>query len=172
MLNLLKIVRLSKLGEIINKANFDEEIKSYLRISKLIFMLIIVMHLVGCLWHHITINMNHQDLWVPPIDFVWCGRYDSINSRKTLYQLYSKDHFHKYFIFLYNAVLFLGANEMGPRNNFEIFVCILLLVFMSIFNAWLFGDMAVQQEMHGRKQAQFQEEIDIANTAMKQMDLP
>lgn len=37
MLNILKIVRLLKLGDIINKANFDEETKSLLRISKLIF---------------------------------------------------------------------------------------------------------------------------------------
>lgn len=43
---------------------------------------------------------------------------------------------------------------------------------MAIFNAWLFGDMAVLTEMSGRKQAEFQEQIDIANTAMKQMDLP
>lgn len=37
MLNILKIVRLLKLGDIINKANFDEETKSLLRICKLIF---------------------------------------------------------------------------------------------------------------------------------------
>jgi hypothetical protein len=43
---------------------------------------------------------------------------------------------------------------------------------MAIFNAWLFGDMSVLSEMSGRKQAQFQEQIDVANTAMKQMDLP
>ena len=43
---------------------------------------------------------------------------------------------------------------------------------MAIFNASLFGDMAVLTEMSGRKQALFQEQIDIANTAMKQLDLP
>ena len=61
----------------------------------------------------------------------------------------------KYFIFLYNAVLFLGGNEMGPRDDWELFFTVLLLMTMSIFNAWLFGDMAVQQEMSGRKAAIF-----------------
>ena len=79
---------------------------------------------------------------------------------------------YKYLVNLYNAVLFLGGNEMGPRTNLEICLCTIILVCMAIFNAWLFGDMAVLTEMSGRKQAQFQEQIDIANTAMKQMDLP
>ena len=61
---------------------------------------------------------------------------------------------------------------MGPRTNIEIVLCTTILVGMTIFNAALFGDMAVLTEMSGRKQAQFQEQIDIANTAMKVMDLP
>merc|ERR1712224_544869 len=65
-----------------------------------------------------------------------------------------------------------GGNEMGPRDNIEILTCICILVFMAIFNAWLFGDMAVLAEMSGRKMAYYQEQIGIANTAMKQMDLP
>ena len=61
---------------------------------------------------------------------------------------------------------------MGPRTDYEIIFCTSILIGMAIFNAALFGDMAVLTEMSGRKQAQFQEQIDVANTAMKQMDLP
>ena len=56
---------------------------------------------------------------------------------------------------------------MGPRDTLEIYVCVFILVFMAIFNAWLFGDMAVLAEMSGRKMAEYQEQIDVANTAMK-----
>jgi len=136
--NILKIVRLTKLGDIINKANFDEETKSMLRISKLIFTLILVMHVVGCFWHAVCIDGGTNDLWIPPLDFVWASKYPQI------YSMYEKDITHRYLIFLYNAVLFLGGNEMGPRSDTEIAVCIIILIFMSIFNAWLFGDMAVQ----------------------------
>tara|TARA_B110001450_G_C17461497_1_gene416421 strand:+ start:76 stop:255 length:180 start_codon:yes stop_codon:yes gene_type:complete len=58
-------------------------------------------------------------------------------------------------VYLYNAVLFLGGNEMGPRTETEILICTIILVVMAIFNAWLFGDMAVLSEMSGRKMAQF-----------------
>ena len=86
MLNLLKIVRLQKLGDIINKSNVDEEMKSLLRICKLVFMLVIVMHIVGCFWHYITIKVNDRPEWVPPLDFVWAGKYDREgNPRGTIY---------------------------------------------------------------------------------------
>lgn len=61
---------------------------------------------------------------------------------------------------------------MGPRTELELLACVAILVGLAIFNASLFGDVAVYTEMAGRKQAQFQLEIDVANTAMKQMDLP
>ena len=144
LLNLLKIVRLQKLSDIINKANFDEETKSLLRICRLVFILIIVMHVIGCFWHHVTHNYSNSDLWIPPTDFVWAGKYDAAdNPRGTIYELYKRDDLMKYFIFLYNAVLFLGGNEMGPRDDWELFFTVFLLMTMSIFNAWLFGDMAV-----------------------------
>ena len=126
-----------------------------LRIFKLVFMLVIVMHLIGCFWHKITMDGDSMDYWIPPLDFVWAGKYDKATNPNTIYKLYERDNIQVYFIFLYNAVLFLGGNEMGPRHDTEILVTILTLIFMSIFNAWLFGDMAVQQEMSGRKAALF-----------------
>jgi hypothetical protein len=107
-----------------------------------------------------------NDLWIPPLDFVWCGKYPHI------YRFYGESLVYRYFVHLYNAVLFLGGNEMGPRTTREIIVCTLILITMAIFNASLFGDMAVLTEMNGRKQAFFQEQVDVANTAMKQLDLP
>lgn len=86
--------------------------------------------------------------------------------------MYRDDDIYKYWLFLYNAMLLLGGNEFGPRTTLQSIISLILLVGMAIFNAWLFGDMAVLSEMSGRKQAQFQLQIDIANTAMKQMNLP
>ena len=80
---------------------------------------------------------------------MYAGKYPKI------YRLYTKDDSYRYLVHLYNAVLFLGGNEMGPRSTFEIIVCTIILVIMAIFNAWLFGDMALLTEMSGRKQAQF-----------------
>ena len=74
---------------------------------------------------------------------------------------------HRYAIFLYNSVLFLGGNEMGPRTSLELAASILILVMLSILNAGLFGEMAVEVEKRGRKQTMYQEQIDTAGTAMK-----
>ena len=76
------------------------------------------------------------------------GKYPQI------YRLYNKDEidmWHRYFIFLYNSVLFLGGNEMGPRTDIELASSVLILVFMSILNAGLFGEMTVEVEKKGRK---------------------
>ena len=59
---------------------------------------------------------------------------------------------HRYLIFLYHSVLFLGGNEMGPRTGFEILTSTLILVFMAVVNAALFSEMAIEVEKKGRKQ--------------------
>ena len=122
-----------------------------------------MMHVVGCIWNRIV---HIENKWIITLDFVYAGQYD------TIYQFYDKDMYYKYLCALYTSLMFLGGNEMGPRTNFEMIMCALILIVLAIFNAWLFGDMAVLSETSGRKQASFQQQIDIANTAMKQMDLP
>jgi hypothetical protein len=163
VINILKIVRINRLTTIINKMNADEEKKSIFRILQLVVFLFLMMHFVGCFWNFII----HRDkLWIITLDFVHAGAYPKI------YHFYEKDDAYKYICALYTALMFLGGNEMGPRTDTEMIVCPIILIFLAIFNAWLFGDMAVLSEMSGRKQAKFQAQIDIANTAMKQMDLP
>ena len=104
------------------------------------------MHSVACMWNGIVQVDNY---WIPPLDFVYAGKYPKI------YRLYTKDDSYRYLVHLYNAVLFLGGNEMGPRTNVEILLCTLILVLMAIINATLFGEMAVLIESSGSKQAQF-----------------
>jgi len=157
IINMLKIIRLMRIRAIIDKMNVDEELKSTLRILVLLMTLVFTMHIVGCTWYFVC-DISKE--WIPPLDFAWAGIYPKI------YRFYSKDDFYMYSVSYYNAVLFLGGNEMGPRTSHEIIVCTVILILMAIFNAALFGDMAVLTEMSGRKQAEFQEQIDIANTAM------
>lgn len=144
ILNILKIIRVTKLTGIINKMNVDEERKSIYRMLQLIFDMILVMHLVGSLWNAIC---RSNEMWIPPLDWVHAGKYP------TIYRVYDTPDSYKYLVNLYNAVLFLGGNEMGPRTDIEIITCTCILVGMAIFNAWLFGDMAVLSEMSGRKMA-------------------
>jgi hypothetical protein len=144
VLNILKILRIFRLTAIINKMNVDEEAKSQMRILQLIFLLMLCMHIVGSAWNAIT---KGNEYWIPPLDFVYAGKYPQI------YRLYTKSDVYRYIVHFYNAILFLGGNEMGPRSNTELILSTVFLVCMAIFNAWLFGDMAVLSEISGRKQA-------------------
>jgi len=73
---------------------------------------------------------------------------------------------------LYNAVLALGGNEMGPRSTEEIGLMIMILLGCAIVNANIFGEMTVLVQMGSKKSTLFQEQIDNANTAMKNIFLP
>jgi len=50
---------------------------------------------------------------------------------------------YKYFFCIYHALLFLGFNEMGPVNMIELLAAVLVLLFSSVLNAILFGEMAL-----------------------------
>jgi len=114
----------------------------------LVLMLILMMHMLGSSWYFLC---KQTQAWIAPLDFVYAGQYPKI------YRIWSEDYSdsYRYLVNLYNAVLFLGGNEMGPRTDYEIVFCTSILIGMAIFNAALFGDMAVLTEMSGRKQAQF-----------------
>ena len=62
-----------------------------------------------------------------------------------------------YLMFLYNSVLFLGGNEMGPRNDIELISSSLILITMAIVNAAIFGAMAVEIEHAGELDQEYQD---------------
>jgi len=159
------VIRIRRIAVIINKTNADEETKGIYRCGNLFFYLILYLHMIASFWYAIC---TRTTWWIAPLDFVYAGQYP------TIYRAWTVDYndWYRYYVFLYNAVLFLGGNEMGPRSELELFTCTLILIVCSIFNATLFGEMTVITSLAGKKQAGFQEEIDIANTAMKSMDIP
>ena len=70
------------------------------------------------------------------------------------------------------AVLALGGNEMGPRTDFEILFIFGVLILLTMYNALIFGDVSVLVSEVTKKASEFQDQIDVANTAMKNMELP
>ena len=73
---------------------------------------------------------------------------------------------------MYTAILMLGGNEIGPRTYLELVTCTAILIVLAIFNASLFGELAILSEVAQRKQNKFQDQIDVANTVMKQLEIP
>jgi len=81
---------------------------------------------------------------VPPLDFIYYST-----------DVYQQSIFYQYWVSLYNAVLMLGGNEMGPRTDFEIFFISMVLIACAIINANIFGEMAVLVQVASRKSAEF-----------------
>ena len=135
------------------------------KIFKLILTLLLIMHIIGCVFFLIVEKAKQ---WVPPLDFIYVqrGGYLRFYDQEEVTQGY------QYIIMLYMAVLALGGNEMGPRTTFEIIYIFIVLIGLILYNAVIFGDMTVLVSEVTKKESQFQQQVDVANTAMKNMDLP
>ena len=88
------------------------------------------------------------------------------------YDLEEVDEWYQYMVVLYMAVLALGGNEMGPRTTVEIVYVFVVLIGLVLYNAVIFGEMTVLVSDISKKESSFQSQVDVANTAMKNMDLP
>lgn len=135
LINVLKLQRITRISQVINKAPIHDDTKTALRILQLIFFLITFMHIVTCLWHRIV---EADEIWIAPQDFVYAGNYPKIYNH-----YHEKTEMEMYYILFYNSALFIGGNEMGPRTSMEMAVSSFIMIGACCFNAWLFGEMAV-----------------------------
>lgn len=138
-MKILKIFRITRLTKVIEKLEMEADAKAGVKILKLIFDLFLIMHLLGCMWFFVVAILPEDNVWAPPLDFIWV-------SRPNYYRFYDTDEvspLYQYLVVLYTAVLALGGNEMGPRTNTEIIVMFGILIFLTMYNALIFGDMTV-----------------------------
>ena len=62
----------------------------------------------------------------------------------------------RYLMSIYNAVIMLTGNEMGPRTKFEFAFVGSTMIAGAIINANIFGEMAVLVQVISRKTVKFQ----------------
>lgn len=98
---------------------------------------------------------------MPPLDFMYL---------KT--DLYDRDIDYQYWMSLYHAVNMLAGNDIGPRGSWQLAFVTVFITMGAIINANIFGKLSVLVSAMNRKATNFQEKIDIANTAMRKMSLP
>lgn len=98
---ILKLVRIARLSKIISYLNVKEDFKLMLKLFKLIFFLVMYLHLLGCTWFLIV---NQDKEWIPPLDYVYVTT-----------TFFADNTFYKYWMSVYHAVLILTGNDVGPR---------------------------------------------------------
>jgi len=69
---------------------------------------------------------------VPPLDYIYGEA-----------MIYDNDFKYQYFESMYQAVLMLGGNEIGPVSEIEKAFVALIMLAGNIINANIFGEMAV-----------------------------
>lgn len=72
----------------------------------------------------------------------------------------------------YHAIMVFGINEVAPVNKHEVIVVIIIMVVSAMVNAYIFGEMAVLVQEMDKKDIEFQESLDNANTAMHSLEIP
>ena len=126
---MLKLARVLRLGKIITYLNLKDDVKMSLKLGKLIFFLIIYIHINGCIWYMIV---SSDKIWVPPMDFSYVTT-----------EMFEKPLLHQYLMSLYHSTLSLTGNDLGPRNSMMLFYVSSLITMGAIINANLFGELAV-----------------------------
>lgn len=66
----------------------------------------------------------------------------------------------------------LGGNDVGPRGTFQLALITFILFAGAIINANIFGNIAVLLQQLNRKATQFQEKVENAHSAMKNLAIP
>lgn len=117
------------------------------------------MHLFACVWF-VTVTFEYK--WTTTPDYYFVGT----TRLRRFFDSHEMSLFDQYMQSFFQIVAALGGNEMGPRTNIEIIVIFFILVFLVIYLAIIFGEMSLLVEMCTRKSTKFQEQIDVANTAM------
>jgi hypothetical protein len=117
-------------------------VKAKIKVVHLMFLLFLYLHCLACIWFWIC---DKGKVWVPPLDFIDYTKSD----------LYETNMSRKYLMSLYNAVLLLGGNEIGPRTWYEAVFVTFIMLLSAIINANIFGEMAVLVELISRKSSKF-----------------
>jgi hypothetical protein len=100
----LKLVRVLRLNKIITYLRSTEEFKAFLKLNKLVFLLVMYLHCFGCLWWMIV---DSEQLWIPPMNY----------NDDDYYFVYGQEIIYKYFVALHAAVILATGNDVGPRDT-------------------------------------------------------
>jgi len=124
MLGMLKLIRVFRIGTIIQNMKIDEEIKALLKILQLTLYLCIYLHNVGCLWFYVV---DWSDEWIPPLNYI-----DAIT---LLYDEEGRIIPYQYAMSFYYSVLMFGGNEIGPTLAPEFLFASIFMVAAAIIQS-------------------------------------
>ena len=152
MVGILKVNRVLRISTLITQSNMEKGPKILMQMLYYYMLFIIYLHIIACLWFLFceqTYKLSKEDsryqAWIPPYDF-----YDGNDNFWERYET-GEDQIFLYFVCLYYSVLVIGGNEMGPKELPEIVFMVIINLTGAIFQAYIFGELAVLIAQVGRK---------------------
>jgi hypothetical protein len=129
----LRVVRLVKLRDIVNNLYVVTVTRAILKLSLLIFSLVLVVHILACLSY---IFIMQEKSWIPPTNWIEAGNSE-------IYNFYNPETTigHRYLIMLYYAMLSIAGNEIGPRDETQLLAVFIALVAMMVIMSIFFGEV-------------------------------
>jgi len=131
LLRLLKLSRLFRLSRIITYLQTYKSLKTTLRLVKLCFFLFLYVHCMACLWFWIV---RFDELWMPPLDFIW-GWQET--------PLFGASELSQYWTSFYHSLLYLTSNDLGPRGDYQLMFASFADFAGALMTGLLFGEIAV-----------------------------
>lgn len=157
LFSLLKMLRLLRLGKVIRFMRTNDKTKLRMELGQLIMVFLLYLHLQACFWFMLT---KSGGVYVPPAQYI-----HGIN-------VLENDLWLEYAYSLYMSVYLLTAAEIGPRTALERIVAGLFVILGQLFQAFMFGKIAVVLFNLNAKIAESVEIQDAASTSMLNMHLP
>jgi hypothetical protein len=145
LLGLLKLIRILRMNSVILNLNSGQEVKAAFKVGFLVFAMMLYIHLMACIWY---LTVSKEEKWIPNMDFIWYPE-------PQIYDFYYTDWQRSFFTSLYIGFYLFGVGEVCPRTQLEIIVAIPILIFSSIFNGLIIGNMALFISELNKKNSEF-----------------
>ena len=68
LFGLLKVVRVTRISRIINLMNVKADFKMILRLTNLVYFLLLYIHFSACIWWY---TIKDTKIWIPPMDYMY-----------------------------------------------------------------------------------------------------
>lgn len=124
---LMKLLRIRRLNVLITELDMDLLIKNQLKRAYVIFILIIICHIQGCMIYAIVRDL---EIWIPPLDF------GSISTNVFDDEKSFLDHYAKMF---YHSTLLYSMVDISGRSTKELVIMSGLIIVSALINAIIYG---------------------------------
>jgi hypothetical protein len=114
--------------------NSTESIKLSMQLIKMLLMLILYVHCLGCLWYFVATTVVEDDtfMWTPPTFIAYADD-----------DFWSLSDSEKYIISFYHSSLMLTGNDIYPKGSLLTLLAAVSGIAGALVNANIFGNIAI-----------------------------